>query len=458
MENSNTKNIVSVEVLDKVFPHIAGYDEIRREAYQIVDIFKNPELYKERGGHCPKGWLLYGAPGTGKSRIVLDMRDYLVDVPFFEISYSKAVEENKTIDQQIVECFSAVEKIDRGIIFIDEIEKVAGYHNGLYDVKENLPIQKLLLHELDKIRARDGVIVIGTCNDLMILGPALSRSGRFDRQISFNRPHERDRRAILTHFLKDIKIDNDVSLDEMVRLSSGLTGADIESAVNEAVIKSVSERRGTVAISDFQAVIDRIKTKDVARDNLLADNELKYIAYHEAGHAYVTYCLAPERLNSATIVKQGSALGRVSLTALSDEEVLTKARAENQICAALGGVVAVEVMTGTQTYGAQGDLESARDDINDMLNNGIYGVEYINLIFNAHTFSEYYGRSYLDDRTNKIIELLKEFESRDRELIEKGRDEVEALASALVAKKALSSLEIKNIIEEVRSKKISEHK
>ena len=103
MENSNTKNIVSVEVLDKVFPHIAGYDEIRREAYQIVDIFKNPELYKERGGHCPKGWLLYGAPGTGKSRIVLDMRDYLVDVPFFEISYSKAVEENKTIDQQIVE-------------------------------------------------------------------------------------------------------------------------------------------------------------------------------------------------------------------------------------------------------------------------------------------------------------------------------------------------------------------
>lgn len=238
----------------------------------------------------------------------------------------------------------------------------------------------------------------------------------------------------------------------MVRLSSGLTGADIESAVNEAVVKSVSERRDTVTISDFQSGIDRIKTKDVARDNLLADNELKYIAYHEAGHAYVTYCLAPERLNSATIVKQGSALGRVSLTALSDEEVLTKARAENQIRVGLGGLVAVEVMTGTQTFGAQGDLESARDDINDMLNNGIYGVEYINLIFNAHTFSEYYGRSYLDDRTNKTIELLKEFESRDRELIEKGRDEVEALASALVAKKALSSFEIKNIIENARNK------
>lgn len=452
MENSNIKNTVSAEVLDEVFPHIAGYDEIRREAYQIVDIFKNPDLYKERGGHCPKGWLLYGVPGTGKSRIVLDMRDYLADVPFFEISYSKAVEENKTIDQQIVECFRAAEKKDRGIIFIDEIEKVAGYHNGLYDVKENLPIQKLLLHELDKIRARDGIIVIGTCNDLRILGPALSRSGRFDRQISFDRPYERDRRSILTHFLKYIRIGDDVSLDEMVRLSSCLTGADIESAVNEAVIKSVSERRDTVTISDFQAGIDRIKTKDVARDNLLADNELKYIAYHEAGHAYITYCLAPERLNSATIVKQGSSLGRVSLTALSDEEVLTKERAENHICVALGGLVAVEVMTGTQTFGTQADLESARDDINDMLNNGIYGVEYINIIFNAHTFSEYYGRKYLDDRTNKTIELLKEFENRDRELIEKGRDEVEALACALAAKKVLSSLEIKNIIENARDK------
>ncbi len=450
--NKNLKNnAVTTEVLDKVFPHIAGYDDIRREAYQIIDIFNNPELYSAKGGHFPRGWLLYGKPGTGKSRIVQDMKEYL-NVPFIEISEANAIENKRTIEEEVKEGFKKADTIDTGIIFIDEIEKMAGFHPHLYNVTENLAIQKLLLHELDKIHENNkNVMVIGTCNDLLYLGNALSRSGRFDRQIHFSTPNENDRKMILKHFLKDVNVADDFTMDELVRSTLSLTGAEIETIVNEVILKSVSERRDTVCFSDFRDAIDRTRFDDIAHESSYDDKELKFIAYHEAGHAYVNYLLDPVNLNGATIVKRGSSLGYSECSFDETANVITMDRAINLICIALGGYVAVPFMTGVQVTGASGDIEKAIKLIVELMNNGIYGLEYSDITTNdERKFYSPVPTEQNDKRIDKASKLLQEYEKKTKDLIAGGKDQIEALATALLEKKILSGSEIKAVIEKVR--------
>ncbi len=448
----NTKSkAVSTEVLDKVFPHIAGYNDIRKEAYQIIDIFKNPELYSTKGGHFPRGWLLYGKPGTGKSRIVRDMKEYL-NVPFIEISESDAIEHKRTIEEEVKERFKETEEIDTGIIFIDEIEKIAGYHPRLYDVKENLVIQKILLHELDKIHeANKNIMVIGTCNEMLYLGDALTRSGRFDRQICFPTPSEKDRKLIFQHFLKKVNVADDFTLDELVRSTISMTGADIETVVNEVILKSVSERRDNVCFSDFREAIDKIRFEDVAHDNSFDDSELKYIAYHEAGHAYVNYLLDPDNVNGATIIKRGKSLGHFECAFDMKEKVLTMERGINLICIALGGYVAVPLMTGTQTTGANGDIEKAIALIATLMDNGLYGLEFCDIRMNVDSriFSTPRGKQN-DKRIEKTAQLLQEYEEKTLNLISNGKKQIEALATALMENTVLSGSEIKQIIEKTK--------
>lgn len=430
--------------LRKMFPHIAGYNEIRQEASQIVDLFQNEKLYRDRGAHYPKGWLFYGVPGTGKTRLVMDIAEYL-NIPLIEICASDAIERKMSVEEDIYYGFKRAQESNRAILFIDEIEKIAGYRKFAYEVTENLKNQKILLHELDKIASKEGVVVIATCNDKSYLGDALSRSGRFDRQIIFHLPNVLERKSIIEHFLEKTNFPMDVSVDEIVKMTEGFSGADIECVVNEAIIQAVSKREKSLTIQDFTYAIRRVGFKDLPRESVFSKEEKKLTAYHEAGHAYMIYRLTPEKLGSVSLLQQGESEGSTE-TVSTGKEPFSLQKGEETCMIALAGFLSVKMMTGKCFGGNRDDLEKARKTISSVLSEGFYGFSYV--VLENPEYSGPFSVEVMNLRQAKGCEILEDLSKRTIEILEEGKENIEKLASALVKKTTLSSKEIQNILKE----------
>ena len=430
------------EKLDTIFPHVAGYDEIRKEAYQIIDILQNPELYKKRGAHCPRGWLLYGKPGTGKSCIVLDIAAYL-NIPLIEISASDAIRRGISVEEDVEVGFKEANKCEKAIVLIDEIEKIAGYRSVRFAVEENLRVQKLLLHALDEIKSKENVIVIATCNDLDLLGSAMVRSGRFDRQIHFSLPSAKDRQAILKHFLKGIAFDGSLSMNSMVELTNGLSGADIECMVNEAIILAIAERRESINSKDVAMAIRRIVLKDVPRDVGFSKETHKLIAYHEAGHAYMAFRLAPDSIGSASILRQGEGEGNL-LTGAGEEDEMIKTKEDmiHSVMIALSGMISVRLMSGKETAGNKKDIEAAKSIVMDMLDEGFYGIENVSAIFSTE-YDNYSSEEYVTARTKMVFDIMSDLAKKTESILMEGEDEIEILVNKLLEKGTLTGEEIR---------------
>ncbi len=434
---------INETTLQKMFPHIAGYREIREEAAQIVDLFQNEKLYLERGAHYPKGWLFYGQPGTGKSRLVMDIAEYL-DIPLIEISVSDAIERKLSVEEDIYHGFKRAHENDRAILFIDEIEKIAGYRKYAYEITENLKNQKILLHELDKISSKEGVIVIATCNERKYLGDALSRSGRFDRQIVFPLPNDLERKLIIEHFLEKTDLPLGVSVDEIAKMTSGFSGADIECVVNEVIIQAVSKREQSLSIQDFTYAIRRVAFKDLPRESVCSKEEQKLTAYHEAGHAYMIYRLIPEKLGSVSLLQQGESSGSTE-TVSTGQESFTLKSGEETCMIALAGFLSVKVMTGKCFGGNQDDFEKAKKTISAMLNEGFYGFDYI--VLENPEYSGPFSMTIMDERQAKGTEIIEGLSKRAVEILEEGKEKIEKLAARLLEKTSLSSKEIHDVFE-----------
>ncbi len=436
-----TNNQITAK-LDTIFPHIAGYDEIRKEAYQIIDILQNPDLYKKRGAHCPRGWLLYGKPGTGKSCMVRDMAAYL-KIPLIEISSSDAIKRKISVEQDVEDGFSEASRCKKAIVLIDEIEKIAGYRSVRFAVEENLRIQKLLLHALDEIKPKENVIVIATCNDLDLLGSAMTRSGRFDRQIHFSLPTAKDRQAILTHFLKGIALDPSLSMNTMVELTNGLSGADIECVVNEAVILAIGERRGSINSKDISMAIRRIVLRDVPKEVCFSKETHKLIAYHEAGHAYVAFRLAPDTISSASILQQGEGNGSLMAGAgQEDDAIKTKEDMLHSAMIGLAGMLCVKLMSGKEIAGNKKDIEMVKSTIMDMLDEGFYGIENVSGTF-SFGYDAYSSEDYLNCRTKKVFEVMESLAKKTEAILLEGKEEIEALSDKLLESGTLTGEEIR---------------
>ena len=441
------------EKLDRMFPHFAGYDEIRLEMAELIDMVQNHELYARKGIHYPRGWLLYGDPGTGKTRLVRDIVRYL-NIPCVEISASQAVWKKRSNEEEVRQGFEEAKKYDLAILFIDELEKLAGYRARQYEVPENLKSQKVLLHELDNVYEKDGIIVMATCNRLDYLGEALSRSGRFDRQIRFNKPYIEDRKAILAHFLSKVSLEEGVTLDELARMTLNCSGADLETIVNEASIKSVSERREAISINDFSYALDRVQLDDVPRTSI-SDAEKKITAIHEAGHAYIAYRLMRENVGSVTVIHQGATSGATRLLQGKEEEATSLQDLKDSCTVGLGGLASVKVITGEPYCGNVSDLESVCKMAERMLNEGFYGPKYVPVSKSSYSFGPY-SINLANAIQEKGSEIVQELINRAESIIQEGKESVLALANALMEKSSLLSAEVLQILEEAEKKRLGE--
>lgn len=436
-------------LLSEMFPNIAGYDKIKEEGAEIIDIIQRKDAYLKVGARAPRGWFFYGEPGMGKTRLVKDIASY-VQYPIIEISSSDAIKRKISIEEDIVHGFLEAKRLGKGIIFIDEMDKFVGYKKYAYEMPDNLKTQKLLLHELDEIKDFNDIIVIATGNKREYLDDAILRSGRFDRQILFSKPNDTDRLAIIKHFLKDIPLAENVLMEDLVKMTAGRSCAEIECIVNEAKILLVHKNSKFVQLNDFTTALNRIVYSDIPKDLVKDEEQLKLVAYHEVGHALMGYILTPQDVQYVSIVPQGQAAGKTRMY-IDDSIVSKKDFAMQKIQIALAGLLAVRVMTGTMTGGNGSDIGKAISIATRMLDEGFYGMEYISIAINSDTYGESrYSSAITERRGAKITEILCKAEHEVESVLRKNKDVMEALVLKLVEQRELSNAEIVEIVEQVK--------
>ncbi len=433
---------------DEMFPNIAGYNKVREEGSQIIDIIERKEEYLKVGARCPRGWFFYGDPGMGKTQIVKDIAAY-VNYPIIEISSSDAIKRKISIDEDIVNGFAEAKKLRNCIIFIDEMDKFAGYKKYVYELPDNLKTQKILLHELDGIKSYNDVIVIATGNKKDYLDEAILRSGRFDRQVLFSRPNEEDREEIIKHFLKNTDLSENVLLEDLVKMTTGRSCAEIECIVNEAKISLVHSKQTKLKLGDFTAALNRIVFSDIPKENVKDKEQLKLIAYHEVGHALMGYILQPQSVHCVSIVPQGNAAGKTKMNA-DDDIVKKKEYSEHLLRITLGGMVAVRVMAGTMTGGNKSDIEKGISIATNMLDEGFYGMEYLTFAVNKDTYGESRFSSELSTKRGaKIVELMNKAIDDIEKILTEKKDVLAKLAEKLIEKRELSNKELVEIMEKI---------
>lgn len=345
------------------FADVAGCDESKEELEEVVEFLKEPGKFSSLGARIPKGVLLLGPPGAGKTLLARACSGE-ADVPFFSISGSDFVEMFVGVGAaRVRDMFEQAKKYNPCIVFIDEIDAVgrqrgAGLGGG-HDEREQTLNQ--LLVEMDGFDETTGIILIAATNRPDILDPALLRPGRFDRQIVVDRPDLKGREAILQVHVKKVKLADDVNLEVIARRTPGFVGADLANLVNEAALLAARQNRKTISMTEFEEAIDRVLAGPERRSRLISDHEKEIIAYHEVGHALVAKLLPGcDPVHKISIIPRGrAALGYTLQLPEEDRFLMSKKELVNRISVLLGGRVAEELHFEDITTGAQNDLERA---------------------------------------------------------------------------------------------------
>jgi len=344
------------------FADVAGIDEVKEELQEIVDFLKYPKKYLEIGARIPKGVLLFGAPGTGKTLVARAVAGE-AGVPFFSISGSDFVEMFVGVGaSRVRDLFDQAKKNSPAIVFIDEIDAVgrqrgAGYGGGHDEREQTL---NALLVEMDGFSVNEGIIIIAATNRPDVLDPALLRPGRFDRQIAIDRPDLKGRLEILKVHVRGKPLDDDVDLEILAKRTPGFTGADIENLVNEAALLAARKQKKKISMNELELAIDRVLAGPEKKTRIISEKERKVVAVHEAAHALVAHLLPhTDPVHKVSIIPRGGALGYVLQLPLEDRYLVTKSEIYDTITAALAGRAAEEMVFGEVSTGASDDLEKA---------------------------------------------------------------------------------------------------
>ena len=384
------------------FEDVAGCDESKEELVEVVEFLRDPGRFAKLGAHVPRGVLLLGAPGTGKTLISRAVAGE-ADVPFFSISGSDFVEMFVGVGAaRVRDLFEQARKYQPCIIFIDEIDAVgrqrgAGVGGG-HDEREQTLNQ--LLVEMDGFKPGTGIILLAATNRPDILDPALLRPGRFDRQVVVDRPDVNGRLAILKAHIKGKKISDEVNLDVIARRTPGFVGADLANLVNEAALLTGRRGKELVGMPEFEEAIDRVMAGPERKSRLITKKEKEIIAFHEAGHALVARLIpGSDPVHKISIIPRGhQALGYTLQIPEEDRFLISKQELMNRICILLGGRVAENIQYQDVTTGAQNDLERATHTARQMVTE--YGMSDrlgpVRLGRKQHEV--FLGRDFMEDR------------------------------------------------------------
>lgn len=437
------------------FNDVAGLAEAKEELQEIVDFLKTPKKYTDLGAKIPKGALLVGPPGTGKTLLAKAIAGE-ANVPFFSLSGSDFVEMFVGVGaSRVRDLFKQAKEKAPAIIFIDEIDAIGRARGrsasmGANDERENTLNQ--LLTEMDGFGTNSGVIILGATNRADVLDRALMRAGRFDRQIFVDMPDLNERMEIFNVHLKPLKLDtSNVDVEFLARQTPGFSGADIANICNEAALIAARKKKPTVERQDFLDAVDRVIGGLEKKNKIITAEEKKAIAYHEAGHATVSWLVEhASPLVKVTIVPRGRSLGAAWY--LPDERHLTTAEQMlDEMCSALGGRAAEDVIYGKVSTGALSDLEKVTKQAYAMvtiygLNDKVGNISYYDSSGqNEYNFNKPYSERTSQTIDEEVSKLVEGQYTRAKRILTENKDKLTALASKLLEKEVIFKEDLEKI-------------
>ena len=440
------------------FKDVAGQDEAKESMEEIIDILHNPQKYTEIGAKLPKGALLVGPPGTGKTLLAKAVAGE-ANVPFFSISGSDFVEMFVGVGaSRVRDLFKEASKMAPCIIFIDEIDTIGkSRDNRLGGNDEREQTLNQLLAELDGFDPSKGVIVLGATNRPEVLDQALLRPGRFDRRIIIDRPNLAGRLATLQVHTRNIRLAEDVDLKKIALATAGTVGADLANLVNEAALRAVRMGRKAVNQADLLAAFELVIAGTEKKGSVLTEYEKKLVAYHEVGHAMVSFKQKhTQPVQKITIVPH--TVGSLGYTLLMPEEDKTELRTKDELMAeisiSMGGRAAEEVVMGVQTNGASQDIQQATQVARSMV--AMYGMsDRIGMMALASKQSQYLDNGYGLDcaqetaaaMDEEVRKLLAECYSRAVQILQDNREAMDKVVEYLLQKETITGAEMMAILE-----------
>ena len=448
------------------FADVAGYLGVKQEISEVVEFLKNPGRYKEIGAMIPKGILLVGPPGTGKTMLARAVAGE-AGVPFFSVSGSDFMEMFVGVGaSRVRDLFNTARKQSPAIVFIDEIDSIgrkrgAGVGGG-HDEREQTLNQ--MLSEMDGFDPSEGVVVIAATNRPDVLDPALLRPGRFDRQIVVPLPDLQERLPILQVHSKDKPLDASVDLGIVARGTPGMSGADLANLVNESALHAVRRHSSSIGMEDFESARDRVLMGQQRDTMVLQDDERERIAFHESGHALLAYVLEKtDPLHKITIIPRGMALGVTMTLPEEDRHIMSRQHLEDSLCMRMGGRVAELLVYGDLSTGAADDLQRNTDLARRMVREWGMSKEIgpmawgpNNQVFLGEDLM--HTRDY-SDHTSQMIDdeverILREQEARAIEVMTLHRRGLDALTAALLEHETLDGSEAAQLIDQAHGEPV----
>ncbi|HUR46712.1 MAG TPA: ATP-dependent zinc metalloprotease FtsH, partial [Candidatus Saccharimonadales bacterium] len=451
--------MLSKEKNKTTFKDVAGVEEAKEEVAELVEFLKDPKKFQKLGGRIPKGILMVGAPGTGKTLLAKAIAGE-ADAAFFSISGSDFVEMFVGVGaSRVRDMFEQARKNTPCLIFIDEIDAVGrsrghGLGGGNDEREQTL---NALLVEMDGFDTQEGIIIIAATNRPDVLDPALLRPGRFDRQITVNLPDVRGREAILKVHARNVKLDPSVDLAVIARGTPGYSGAELANLLNEAALLAARNNRKSVGMSELEEARDKVRWGRERRSMAMTDEDKKFTAWHEAGHALVNVMLKHTHpLHKVTIIPRGQALGATMY--LPKQDILNRRRKEmlDIIAVTMAGRIAEEIVSEDISTGASGDIQQATTmaramvtqwGMSDKLGMVQYGEnnEYV-FLGREMTRGKDYSEQTAQEIDTEVKRIIDEAYHVAKTLIDQNRDKLEMIANCLLEYETLEGFQVEEII------------